>query len=269
MVVEGCEDFVAKCLIKDPKERWTVKRLLEHPFLQGFDSESEIECSRMKTMNSSPNCVLDQSFWDSMEDLETPLKVTHQASMAGCPAERIRSLAGNLSSDWDLEWDDRDWVLIRNNGVGGGSHGNGSVSSDIFASVEEEEILNLEFEENSVLFCLVDNDFSVVKSGNGGLEMEFESDFMLETVRSEVEKYCYSSLIQIHLLFPHRLSSSSSSSSFVIFSNFDIDQRKSVYKSIEKRKTKQYKNTPFSQSQQLYKSFQLFHSYIFIYTSLY
>ncbi|XP_038896498.1 probable serine/threonine-protein kinase pXi [Benincasa hispida] len=208
---KSARDFVAKCLIKDPKERWTVKQLLEHPFLQGFDSESEIECWRMKTMrNSSPSCVLDQSFWDSMEDLETPLKVTHRGSLADGPAERIRSLTGNLSSDWDLEWDDRDWVLIRNNGVGGGSHGNGSVSSDSSVTVEEEEeeeeeeeILNLEFEENSVLFSLVNDDFSIVNSRNAELEMEIKSDFMLETVRFGVKKYCSSSsLIQIHLLFP-------------------------------------------------------------------
>lgn len=28
------QDFVAKCLIKDPKRRWSAEELLEHPFVQ-------------------------------------------------------------------------------------------------------------------------------------------------------------------------------------------------------------------------------------------
>lgn len=218
---ESARDFVAKCFIKDPKKRWTAKQLLEHPFLQRFDSESEIECSKMKTTNSSPNSVLDQSFWDSMEDLEiTPLMVTqHQASSAESPDQRISNLAGNLSSDWDWDWegddddDDRDWILIRNNGVGddGGSHGNGSASSDF--SEETEEDFDL-------LLCLGGDDFSIVNSGREGLEMEFESDFMLETMKFGAKLYCSSSLMQIVVL--HHLSSSGS----VIFSKFDKSHHK-------------------------------------------
>lgn len=29
-----CNDFCKKCLIKDPKERWNVKQLLKHKFIQ-------------------------------------------------------------------------------------------------------------------------------------------------------------------------------------------------------------------------------------------
>ncbi|XP_022975725.1 mitogen-activated protein kinase kinase kinase 18-like [Cucurbita maxima] len=221
---ERARDFVAKCLLKVPKERWTAKQLLEHPFLQEFDSESEIESSRMKTMNSSPRCVLDQSFWDSMEDSKTPLKVTHQASLEDCPAERIRSLAGNLSSDWDLEGDDGDWILIRNNGVGGGSHGNGSVSSDFSDTDGEEEeeleILNLEFEENSVLFCSYDDDSGIMNNGRGGLEMEIG--------RFGGKKCNCSSLMQFDLLVPHDL--------HLLLSHclkiHGFDQRKGVFKPI-------------------------------------
>ena len=30
-------DFISKCLIKDPSDRWTIERLLKHPFLKDMD----------------------------------------------------------------------------------------------------------------------------------------------------------------------------------------------------------------------------------------
>jgi len=29
-----CKDFLGKCLIKNPEQRWTTKMLLDHPFIQ-------------------------------------------------------------------------------------------------------------------------------------------------------------------------------------------------------------------------------------------
>ena len=34
------QDFVNKCLDKDPARRWSAEKLLEHPFLQGADTEA-------------------------------------------------------------------------------------------------------------------------------------------------------------------------------------------------------------------------------------
>ncbi|KAI3923792.1 hypothetical protein MKW92_006312, partial [Papaver armeniacum] len=62
---ENAKDFLSKCLERDPKKRWNTNQLLKHPIVNEFNSKQ----SKMK----SPTSILDQDFWDSMEEvLETP-----------------------------------------------------------------------------------------------------------------------------------------------------------------------------------------------------
>ncbi|XP_065859971.1 mitogen-activated protein kinase kinase kinase 18-like [Euphorbia lathyris] len=97
---EKGKDFLSKCLRRDPRERWTTKELLDHPF---------VDLKEIST-NCSPNCVLDQDFWDSMDGLQSPnqnfefedlsnLKFSNRKS----PAERMQSLIGS-SFNWSEEW---------------------------------------------------------------------------------------------------------------------------------------------------------------------
>ncbi|KAF2314202.1 hypothetical protein GH714_024044 [Hevea brasiliensis] len=53
-LTEKGQDFLSKCLRRDPKERWTAKELLDHPFLDDLDLElKEVEEFTM----TSPSCT--------------------------------------------------------------------------------------------------------------------------------------------------------------------------------------------------------------------
>eukprot|EP00257_Ricinus_communis_P010244 XP_002529924.2 mitogen-activated protein kinase kinase kinase 18 [Ricinus communis] len=112
---EKGKDFLSKCLRRDSKERWTAKELLDHPFL----GELELELKDVD-YQSSPSCVLDQDFWNSMDAFESPQDLTPErfSSLNNSPAERINRLIGSNSllvadvPNWSLE---EDWITVRSN----------------------------------------------------------------------------------------------------------------------------------------------------------
>lgn len=113
---EDAHDFLAKCLARDPRQRWTSEQLLRHPFLDRSGSQAKIAVPDW----GSPIGVLDRAFWDSTSevDLETSPDVgTSTALDSGCPAdERIEKLIEKNSSmarampDWT---NDEDWFAVR------------------------------------------------------------------------------------------------------------------------------------------------------------
>lgn len=109
------KDFLSKCLRRDPRERWTAKKLLEHPFIAELDSLSVVV---KDFTTSSPNSVLEQGLWDSMEVLECPRNVPHEVILSNSPAERIKRLIGSTISSVSCEpnwtWDE-DWITVRSN----------------------------------------------------------------------------------------------------------------------------------------------------------
>ncbi|CAI0436370.1 unnamed protein product [Linum tenue] len=112
---EEASDFVGKCLVRDPRERWSARELLDHPFLR--ESES-IRGFKEEAGERSPSCVLDQGFWDSLDggglDSSEDLTVDEVFGSRIPPGDRIKSLISSASkfSDWSSE--EEGWITVRN-----------------------------------------------------------------------------------------------------------------------------------------------------------
>ncbi|XP_073307279.1 mitogen-activated protein kinase kinase kinase 18-like [Primulina huaijiensis] len=108
------KDFLSKCLIRDSRKRWTAGELLKHAF---FDDVMET-CGEIREFTrKSPTSVMDQSFWDELEESGSSQTATGVIAFSSdSPEERISDLITenfslNLNSpDWD---EDDDWVTVR------------------------------------------------------------------------------------------------------------------------------------------------------------
>eukprot|EP00261_Vitis_vinifera_P015907 XP_010644538.1 PREDICTED: mitogen-activated protein kinase kinase kinase 2 [Vitis vinifera] len=145
---ENGRDFLDKCLRRNPRERWTAKELLEHPFLE--PNSKQLKEFPVK----SPTSVLDdQGFWDSLEAPVTPSVLMHIGSSSNSPAERIQRLnEGALSSGSNLPnwtWDE-DWVTVRSNYIEESARfSDNTTTTLVMASfVHEEEPENLVLNDN-------------------------------------------------------------------------------------------------------------------------
>jgi serine/threonine protein kinase len=116
------KDFLSKCFVKDPTQRWTADMLLEHPFVADqvketvpFKEESE------ELLPTSPRCHFDFSEWVSIQSLspisevwsdgklESIFPSLHSSCLAS-PSDRIRQLTGDRSCNW---CDSGCWITIR------------------------------------------------------------------------------------------------------------------------------------------------------------
>ncbi|CAN1149483.1 Mitogen-activated protein kinase kinase kinase 18 [Linum perenne] len=170
---EGAKDFVGKCLIKDPRERWSAEELLEHPFLH----ESEMK----EVTSRSPSCVLDHGFWESLEGLDTPQNSTIQEvcfsnihpSAAGDRMKRLMSGIPTTSTSsttnmplWSSdEEDDDDWITVRSNGDN-----------------EETEVESSDGPQDATLFLdstSLNFDMEIGRPQESSVELDLESNFII------------------------------------------------------------------------------------------
>lgn len=102
-------DFLRKCLVRDPKKRWSCDRLLQHPFLATVAASPQI------AIENSPRCVLDwiNADFDDNEDEEIPF--SGETSSAGNRESEIsgKCRIGKLStSEWP-NWESDGWSSAR------------------------------------------------------------------------------------------------------------------------------------------------------------
>ncbi|KAL0353659.1 UNVERIFIED_CONTAM: Mitogen-activated protein kinase kinase kinase [Sesamum angustifolium] len=139
------KDFLSKCLMRDPKERWTAAELLQHPFLNSV----EVNCGEIREFTrKSPTSVMDQGFWDALEVPDSSPNPTDIASSSDSPTGRIRGLVGDaLSPNLNLPvWtEEEDWMTVRANEAEELSKvhddsENKNQDCGVFSSINEEEI---------------------------------------------------------------------------------------------------------------------------------
>ncbi|KAK1322326.1 Mitogen-activated protein kinase kinase kinase 2 [Acorus calamus] len=120
MSEEG-KEFLRRCFVRDPKQRPTAEELMKHAFVDLCRN------SAAEGVDESPKCVLDQGFWDAVEDEEMPTTSGGSGGEGGdcwgSPAERIGRLCFGAPPE-PANGDD-DWINVRsaddnNGGVGGG-----------------------------------------------------------------------------------------------------------------------------------------------------
>ncbi|KAG6481937.1 hypothetical protein ZIOFF_058561 [Zingiber officinale] len=143
---EQGKEFLSKCLVRNPRERWTAAELLRHPFVVSsgsLDPQSTSNCGT-NFNRVSPVTTLDQSFWELISDDEDVLDQVEVPEED--PLERIKRLAGNATQNWT--WDEN-WVTVR-------SHGR-EESSPATDSVTEADMLDFDpISVESVLVRSVD-----------------------------------------------------------------------------------------------------------------
>lgn len=96
---ETGRDFLDKCLRRDPNQRWSCDRLLEHPFLASSAALDWVA-------NSSPRCVLDWVDSEFDDEEEEDFESEEQALSA---KGRIGKLATNTGAIWESDG----WTVVR------------------------------------------------------------------------------------------------------------------------------------------------------------
>lgn len=124
---EEGKDFVRRCFVKNPINRWTAEMLLNHPFIaDGQDLDDDVDVVSLTTKEEhiasiSPRCPLDFPDWASSTCSITSLPLPVYSPESGSsfssdlgsisPSVRLRDLVNNqILLDWSVS---DDWLTVR------------------------------------------------------------------------------------------------------------------------------------------------------------
>ncbi|PIA28808.1 hypothetical protein AQUCO_06600020v1 [Aquilegia coerulea] len=168
-ISDQAKDFLSKCLIRDDKERWTTTQLLQHPFLTN---------SEFKQIQNSPTSILDQGFWDSMEESgDTPRNLSSYGCSSSSAAERLCRLSSPIMPNWAS---DEDWITIRSNKI--------DQEDDFFFSGEQSTIraptddatATTSGSESERFFIGHEEEMELCETSvSSDMDMDFSSDFII------------------------------------------------------------------------------------------
>ncbi|GAV81008.1 Pkinase domain-containing protein [Cephalotus follicularis] len=125
---EEGKDFLYKCFVKDPRNRWTAEMLLDHPFVSGVvdDDDDDVDVDTVTFKNwgdeelysNSPRGPFDlvetvpdyYSWSDEEEEMEVGSRFDDPMDRGCSPLDRIRKLDSDQRIDWSVSGS---WVTVR------------------------------------------------------------------------------------------------------------------------------------------------------------
>ncbi|XP_057729849.1 mitogen-activated protein kinase kinase kinase 18-like [Arachis stenosperma] len=156
---EEAKDFLEKCLRRNPRERWSASQLLNHPFLGEFScKDGDCVLGESNSSSWSPTSILDQGFWNSVEESECPIAGDFvQTCRVHSASDRIKKLA-LCSGDPNWNWESENWITTRGNNNNesscsciGGSMIASNSASDCWCEVEKSNNNNNNNDDDNVI----------------------------------------------------------------------------------------------------------------------
>ncbi|CAA7017485.1 unnamed protein product [Microthlaspi erraticum] len=101
---QGAKDFLSKCLVRDPAQRWTVEELLKHPFLvhwtSGISGDEEEEEERYEDVVEEENQEMEEVEVEEEEEEEEEIGVADVEAHEPYQEEEEEDASSSKFSIW-------------------------------------------------------------------------------------------------------------------------------------------------------------------------